>query len=73
MGKSMPDPRIIAPQCEVRERRYKREKILKLVEAQIIGNVELSPDEMVETAFEILAKVDSKLYGEPAPAEIQKR
>ena len=52
-------------------RNDERDKILQLVEAQIIGNVELSPAEMVDTAFDILAKIDDRLHN--APAEIQKR
>lgn len=51
----------------------KRDKIMRLVEAQIIGNVELSPAEMVDTAFDILSRIDSRIGEEPAPAEIQKR
>ena len=42
----------------------KKEDVLRLVEAQIAGCVDLSPEEMVDAAFLIVERIDSKIYGE---------
>lgn len=42
----------------------KKEDVMRLVEAQIAGCVDLSPEEMVDAAFLIVECIDSKIYGE---------
>lgn len=42
----------------------RKEDVLRLVEAQIAGCVDLSPEEMVDVAFLIVERIDSKIYGE---------
>ena len=42
----------------------KKEDVMRLVEAQIRGCVDLSPEEMVDAAFLIVERIDSKIYGE---------
>ena len=39
----------------------KREDIIRLVEAQIAGCVDLSPEEMVDAAFIMVSKIDERL------------
>ena len=51
----------------------KREDIIRLVDAQIAGCVDLSPEEMVDAAFIMVSKIDERLKGDPAPAEVQLR
>ncbi len=41
----------------------KKEDVLRLVEAQIAGCVDLSPEEMVDAAFLIVERIDNKIYG----------
>lgn len=38
----------------------RKEDILRLVEAQIAGNVDLSPEEMVDAAFIMVDKIDER-------------
>lgn len=54
----------------------KKAEILRLVEAQIAGGVDLSPEEMVDAAFIMMDKINQKLYQDDVtegPAEIQIR
>lgn len=54
----------------------KKAEILRLVEAQIAGGVDLSPEEMVDAAFIMMDKINQKLYQDDiteGPAEIQIR
>ena len=37
---------------------------MRLVEAQIAGCVDLSPEEMVDAAFLIVERIEGKIYGE---------
>ena len=73
MGKLMPDPRLVAIKAKAEMRERKREDIIRLVEAQIAGCVDLSPEEMVDAAFIMVSKIDERLKGDPAPAEVQLR
>ena len=41
-----------------------KEDVMRLVEAQIAGNVDLSPEEMVEAAFLMVKKINQKIYEE---------
>ena len=41
-----------------------KEDVMRLVEAQIAGNVDLSPEEMVEAAFLMVRKINQKIYEE---------
>lgn len=50
----------------------RREDIMRLVEAQIAGNVDLSPEEMVDAAFIMVDKID-KLIDRDAPEDVQLR
>ena len=47
-----------------RKKAAKKEDVMRLVEAQIAGCVDLSPEEMVDAAFLIVERIDSKIYGE---------
>lgn len=39
-----------------------KEDVLRLIEAQIAGCVDLSPEEMVDAAFIMVDKINQKLY-----------
>lgn len=41
----------------------KKEDVMRLVEAQIAGSVDLSPEEMVDAAFLIVERIDGRLNG----------
>lgn len=41
----------------------KKEDVMRLVEAQIAGGVDLSPEEMVDAAFLIVERIDGRLNG----------
>lgn len=41
----------------------KKEDVLRLVEAQIAGCIDLSPEEMVDAAFLIVERIDDKIDG----------
>ena len=41
----------------------KKEDVMRLVEAQIAGCVDLSPEEMVDAAFLIVERIDNKIDG----------
>lgn len=41
----------------------KKEDVMRLVEAQIAGGVDLSPEEMVDAAFLIVERIDVRLNG----------
>jgi hypothetical protein len=47
-----------------RKKAEKKEDVLRLVEAQIAGCVDLSPEEMVDAAFLIVERIEGKIYGE---------
>lgn len=57
----------------------KKEAMLRLVEAQIAGCVDLSPEEMVDAAFVMMQKINEKLNvgggvdGPACPSELQLR
>lgn len=42
----------------------KKRDVMRLVEAQIAGCVDLSPEEMVDAAFLIVERIEGKIYGE---------
>lgn len=42
----------------------KKNDVMRLVEAQIAGCVDLSPEEMVDAAFIMVDKINEKLYEE---------
>lgn len=69
----MPDPRLIAAKSMAMRKERKRIAVMRLVEAQIAGCVELSPDEMIDVAFIIVNKIDDRLNEDSAPSEIQLR
>lgn len=48
---------------QVSSENSKREDVLRLVEAQIAGCVDLSPEEMVDAAFLIVKRIDDRLDG----------
>lgn len=73
MGKLMPDPRLVAIKVKAEMRERKREDVMRLVEAQIAGCVDLSPEEMVDAAFILVSKIDERLNEDSAPAEVQLR
>jgi hypothetical protein len=73
MGKLMPDPRLVAIKAKAEMRERKREDVMRLVEAQIAGCVDLSPEEMVDAAFILVSKIDERLNEDSAPAEVQLR
>ena len=41
-----------------------KEDVMRLVEAQIAGNIDLSPEEMVDAAFLMVNKIDRMVHGE---------
>lgn len=41
----------------------KKEDVMRLVEAQIAGCVDLTPDEMIDAAFLMSDKIDERIYG----------
>lgn len=47
-----------------RKKTAKKEDVMRLVEAQIAGCVDLSPEEMVDAAFLIVERIEGKIYGE---------
>ena len=73
MGRLMTDPRLVAIQAKAEMRERKREDVMRLVEAQIAGCVDLSPEEMVDAAFILVSKIDERLNEDSAPAEVQLR
>lgn len=46
-----------------RKKAEKKEGVMRLVEAQIAGCVDLSPEEMVDAAFLIVERIDNKIDG----------
>lgn len=46
-----------------RKKAEKKEDVMRLVEAQIAGCVDLSPEEMVDAAFLIVERIDNKIDG----------
>ena len=62
MGYLMPDPKLIIEKEKARKREQKRWMVMRLVEAQIAGCVDLSPEEMVDAAFIMVDKINQKLY-----------
>lgn len=41
----------------------KKEDVMRLVEAQISGGIDLSPQEMVDAAFLMVERINDRLYG----------
>lgn len=41
-----------------------KEDVMRLVEAQIAGNIDLSPEEMVDAAFLMVDRIDRMVHGE---------
>lgn len=41
-----------------------KEDVMRLVEAQIAGNIDLSPEEMVDAAFIMVDRIDKMVHGE---------
>lgn len=41
----------------------KKEDVLRLVEAQIAGNIDLSPEEIVDAAFIMVDKINNRIDG----------
>lgn len=41
----------------------KKEDVMRLVEAQISGGIDLSPEEMVDAAFLMVERINDRLYG----------
>ena len=63
MGLCMGDPKLAVSKSRREARERKRIAVLRLVEAQISGCVDLSPDEMIEAAFLMVDKIDERIYG----------
>ena len=42
----------------------KKEDVMRLVEAQISGGIDLSPQEMVDAAFLMVERINDRLYGQ---------
>lgn len=59
--KLMPDSRQIAEQVRSERIKRKREDVMRLVEAQIAGCVDLSPEEMVDAAFIMVDKIEERI------------
>lgn len=59
--KFMPDTRQIAEQVRLERIKRKREDVMRLVEAQIAGCVDLSPEEMVDAAFIMVDKIEERI------------
>lgn len=49
---------------KIRKREQKRWMVIRLVEAQIAGCVDLSPEEMIDAAFIMVNKINQRLYEE---------
>lgn len=47
---------------QAEDREKKKAEVLRLVEAQIAGCVDLSPEEMVDAAFIMVEKINSRIY-----------
>lgn len=47
---------------DCRDMETAKEDVLRLIEAQIAGCVDLSPEEMVDAAFIMVDKINQKLY-----------
>lgn len=62
MGLIPPPPSRVARQVEVSCRADKMERVMRLVEAQIMGSVDLSPEEIVDQAFNIVELISRKMY-----------
>lgn len=58
----MPDPRLIAEKVRSEKIKQKREDVIRLVEAQIAGCVDLSPEEMIDAAFIMVDKIEERIY-----------
>lgn len=56
--------RCMLKDCHSMGREEKMESVLRLVEAQIAGCVDLSPEEMVDAAFIMVNKINARLYEE---------
>ena len=46
-----------------KEKAEQKKEVIFLVEAMIQGSVDLSPEEMVDAAFLMVERINSKLYG----------
>lgn len=62
MGLIPPPPSRVARQAEVSRRAARMERVMRLVEAQIMGGVDLSPEEIVDQAFNIVELISRKMY-----------
>lgn len=49
-------------QLQAQIRAEKKRDVMRLVEAQIHGAVDLSPEEMVEAAVKMVEVIDEKIY-----------
>ena len=49
-------------QLQAQIRAEKKRDVMRLVEAQIQGAVDLSPEEMVEAAVKMVEVIDEKIY-----------
>ena len=62
MGLIPPPPTGVARQVAVSCRAAKIEREMRLVESQIMGGVDLSPEEIVDQAFNIEELISRKMY-----------
>ena len=46
-----------------KEKAEQKEEVIFLVEAMIQGNVDLSPEEMVDAAFIMVERINDRIYG----------
>lgn len=58
------EQRAVEKAYQLRKRAEKKEDVMRLVEAQIAGCVDLSPEEMVDAAFLLVERIEGKIYGE---------
>lgn len=62
MGYLMPDPRTVAQKTMSDMMEKKKEMVMRLVEAQIAGCVDLSPEEMIDVAFIMVNMINERIY-----------
>ena len=59
-----PPKEVIEANRRKEQRKELKENVMWLLEAMISGGVDLSPEEMVDAAFLMVERVNSKIHGE---------
>lgn len=57
----LPDARLVSEKIRSEKIKQKREDVIRLVEAQIAGCVDLSPEEMIDAAFIMVNKIEERI------------